>query len=118
MASGSTVVSRADIERAVSRIVDQFHPIRVRLFGSHARGEATAASDVDLLVEMETDQRPVDQAVAIRAAVEFPFAVDLLVRTPGQIDDRLRLGDPFFREVLSTATVLYEADHDGMGREG
>jgi len=32
------------------RIVQRFHPVRVILFGSHARGDARPDSDVDLLV--------------------------------------------------------------------
>ncbi|MGQ9919054.1 MAG: nucleotidyltransferase domain-containing protein, partial [Bryobacteraceae bacterium] len=39
-----------EIQRIVRRIVRQFHPERVILFGSHARGEAGPDSDVDLLV--------------------------------------------------------------------
>jgi len=56
---------RSDIERMVRRIVRQFRPERVILFGSHARGEAGPDSDVDLLVVMrvegsrrEKDARP------------------------------------------------------------
>ena len=32
------------------RIVEQFDPLKIILFGSHARGDATADSDIDLLV--------------------------------------------------------------------
>ncbi|HOF86504.1 MAG TPA: nucleotidyltransferase domain-containing protein [Armatimonadota bacterium] len=34
----------------VERIVEQFHPLRITLFGSRARGDAGPDSDVDLLV--------------------------------------------------------------------
>ncbi len=36
----------------VERIVREFQPSRIILFGSYARGEAAADSDVDLLVVM------------------------------------------------------------------
>lgn len=45
------------IERAARRIVAQFHPQRIVLFGSRARGESRPESDVDLFVEIETRDR-------------------------------------------------------------
>jgi predicted nucleotidyltransferase len=41
------------IEEMVRRIVSQFQPDKIILFGSHARGEAGPDSDVDLLVVMQ-----------------------------------------------------------------
>jgi predicted nucleotidyltransferase len=118
VANADTVVSHEDIEQAVEEIVRQFAPERVLLFGSYAYGEPTPDSDVDLLVTMDMDVRPVDQAVAIRQAVRFPFPLDLLVRTPQQIEERLQLNDPFFKEVLTRGVLLYEATNTGVGREG
>jgi predicted nucleotidyltransferase len=110
-------VSREEICRAVERIVALFAPRQVLLFGSYAYGEPTPDSDVDLLVTMNTDLRPVDQAVAIRDAIEFPFPLDLLVRSPAQIEQRLALGDRFFREILDRGVVLYEATYAGVDRQ-
>jgi uncharacterized protein len=104
----SCSVTRNDIDRTVASIVSRFAPEKVILFGSYAYGEPTAHSDVDLLVMMNTTLRPVDQAVAIRTAVDFPFPVDLLVRTPEQLSERLSLGDPFFHEIVEKGIVLHE----------
>jgi predicted nucleotidyltransferase len=111
-------VSRPEIEHAVERIVRLFAPSAVILFGSYAYGEPTPDSDVDLLVTMETPLRPVDQAVEIRTAVQFPFPLDLIVRTPAQVSERISLGDPFFQEILEKGIVLYEATDGGMDRQG
>jgi predicted nucleotidyltransferase len=92
-------------------IVRKFHPQRIILFGSYAYGQPTRESDVDLLVIMQTTLRPIEQTVAIRQAVNTPFPMDLLVRTPEQIERRLSLGDYFFKEIVSRGRVLYEADH-------
>jgi predicted nucleotidyltransferase len=107
-------VTLADIQQVVQQIVERFHPQKVFLFGSHAYGEPTPDSDVDLLVTMETPLRNVDQAVEIRKEVDFPFPADLLVRTPQQIAERLALGDVFLREVLTKGLVLYEASDAGV----
>jgi predicted nucleotidyltransferase len=104
-----TPATRSDIDRTVEKIVSRFSPRKVILFGSYAYGEPSADSDVDLLVTMSTMLRPVDQAVEIRTAVDFPFPVDLLVRTPEQLTERLSLGDPFFQEIIEKGIVLHEA---------
>jgi len=98
-----------DIRSVVDRIAAEFRPERVILFGSHSGGRAREGSDVDLLVVMETRLSTVEQAAAIRRAVEIPFPADVLVRTPGQLAERLALGDSFLREIVTQGTLLYEA---------
>jgi len=80
------------------------------LFGSYATGTATEDSDVDLLVIMpRTRQRGERMAVRILQSVPRDFPIDLLVRTPAEVGQRLRWGDPFMREVVEKGQVLYEA---------
>ena len=64
--------------------------------------------------------RPVDQAVAIRQALELrpSFALDLLVRTPAYIEDRLAEGDLFLEDVINEGMTLYEAGDAGLDRQG
>ncbi len=92
------------------RIGQQFHPRQVVLFGSYARGSATADSDVDVLVVMPFEGRPVDKSVEIRLATNPPFPLDLLVRTPQAVRERIAMGDHFLRDILRHGKVLYEAD--------
>ncbi len=109
-----TALTRPSLRKVrvlVDEIVRKFHPQRVILFGSYAGGKPTGNSDVDLLIVMKTRRRSPEQAVAIRQAVDFPFPVDLLVRTPEQVQERLRLGDNFMWEIVNRGKVLYEADH-------
>ena len=53
------------IEDLGRRVGEDFHPRRVVLFGSHARGAAGADSDVDVLVVMSFEGRSVDKSVEI-----------------------------------------------------
>ena len=46
------MTAESTISTMVDRIVGRFHPSRVVLFGSYARGTAIESSDVDLLVVM------------------------------------------------------------------
>ena len=48
----------------VNRLVNEFHPETIYLFGSHAWGEPEAESDVDLLVIVKNSrQKPIQRAV-------------------------------------------------------
>lgn len=48
-------------------IAERFHPRRIILFGSHARGEAKEDSDLDIFVEMETSEPAPERAVQVSA---------------------------------------------------
>ena len=54
--------------------------------------------------------KSVAKSVEMRLEVRPPFPVDLLVRTPEKVRERLALGDPFIRSILEEGKVLYEAD--------
>jgi uncharacterized protein len=114
MAGLKTIATQREITDVVAQIVEHFHPQQVLLFGSYASGTPAPDSDVDLLVVMKTPLRHVEQAVEIRKAVDFPFPVDLLVRTPQHLAERVALGDVFLREVLTKGVVLYAANDTGM----
>jgi uncharacterized protein len=75
--------TQAQIARMVRRIVKQFHPRLVILFGSHARVEAGPDSDVDLLVVMDFDGAARDAALEIRQVLhDFLVPKDILVTRP------------------------------------
>lgn len=92
----------------VDQIAERFAPRKIILFGSYARGNPRPESDVDLLVVMRT-RREGDQSLRIRQAIECPFALDLIVRTPESLARRIRLGDYFLREIMKEGKVVYEA---------
>jgi predicted nucleotidyltransferase len=99
------------ITQLCEQIVRAFHPQKVILFGSYAYGQPSLDSDVDLLVVMSFEGSSREQAAKIRSRIDTPVALDLLVRTPGQISERLAMGDFFMREIIEQGKVLYEANH-------
>ena len=105
------MVEVSQVRELGERIARQFQPERIILFGSYAYGTPDENSDVDLLVVMEHAERGAGQAIKILNAVAPPFAVDLLVRTPEEIERRLAWNDFFLREVVEKGTVLYDASH-------
>src|SRR5437763_7559699 len=87
-------VPMREIRRFARQVAEHFQPDKIILFGSHAYGKAHADSDVDILVVMPC-RNQLDQAFQIRLAVPAPFPMDLIVRTPHNINWRLREGDLF-----------------------
>lgn len=95
------------IEEFGRQIGRQFHAEKVVLFGSYARGTATVDSDVDLLVIGDFEGRSVDKSVEIRMKLHPGFPVDIIVRTPKKVKQRLEMGDDFMRQILEEGKVLY-----------
>jgi predicted nucleotidyltransferase len=101
-------IPRREINAIVKRIAEKFDPERIILFGSYAYGKPHPYSDVDLLVVMETHERPRAKQIEIsRALSPHPFGMDILVRTPQQIQERIPMGDYFLREITTKGKVLY-----------
>ena len=98
-----------EIKQLSEQIAREFQPVKIILFGSHANGKPAWDSDVDLLVVMAFKGRPNRQAVKIRSRIDTTVALDLLVRTPQQVSERLAMGDTFMREILERGKVVYEA---------
>ncbi len=97
------------LQEIVRRIVTAFAPDCIILFGSHAWGSPEADSDVDLLIVMGNGERPARRSARVaRLLLDVPFPIDILVRTPSEVEHRLRIGDRFIREILEQGIPLYE----------
>ena len=102
-------ITEAKIHQAVQKIVDVVRPEKVILFGSFAHGQPGTDSDVDLLVIMESEQNPHARSVQVSEILyPRPFPVDIIVRTPAEVAERIALGDCFFRDIMARGKVLYE----------
>ncbi len=103
------------IQDLCRQIVRVANPQKVILFGSYAYGQPTEDSDVDLLVVMPVNGHPAYKAAEIRMKIETPMALDLLVRTPEFVAERIEWGDLFMRQVTEQGKVIYEAEHATVG---
>jgi len=92
-----------------ARIAATYAPERIILFGSYADGSADEDSDVDLLVILVHEEHPVQKAAEILRALQPRLPLDLIVRTPEDVRQRLAWNDFFLREVMEKGVVLYES---------
>ena len=97
------------IAAMTERIVQQFDPLRIILFGSQARGDAGPWSDVDLLVVLPEVANKREVAVEVRRALaNFTVSKDIIVTTPDEIERRGDLIGTILRPALREGKVLYE----------
>lgn len=94
---------------AIQKIVQALNPEKIVLFGSYAYGMPNPHSDVDLLVIMKTKASLKERSWAVsRLLLPRPFPVDLLVKTPKEVEKALESGDFFLKEILTRGKVLYD----------
>lgn len=101
------------VQTLVRRIIEGYHPQKIVLFGSLVWGEPDEDSDIDLLIIKETDETPLERRVHVRRLVSdvkrrIPFSP--IVLTPEELDYRLKIGDPFYQEIILRGLVLYESN--------
>jgi predicted nucleotidyltransferase len=98
----------SEIEHIVEQLVRKYRPLRIILFGSAGRGEYDNIDDLDfLIVKDDVPAYGLDRMRELDELIERNMASDMLVYRPGEIDDRLKLGDPFNKTILREGRVLY-----------
>jgi len=102
------MVNERRITDLSERIVREFQPEKIILFGSYAYGQPRADSDVDLLVVLPFEGRGFRKSLEILNRVSPDFSVDLLARHPQDTARRYAEGDSLIREALDHGKVLYE----------
>jgi uncharacterized protein len=102
-------ITHETIQTMVARIADQFHPDKVILFGSYARGNPTADSDVDLLVIMNYPGRRLELLQMIRQSLQdIPTPKDIIIRTPEEVEKYGRYIGTVLYPALKEGQVMYE----------
>jgi predicted nucleotidyltransferase len=109
------LVKRTQIRAFSNAIAREFRPRKIVLFGSYAYGKPTEDSDVDVLVIMPFNRKRGRKSLEIRQRIPADFPLDLIVRTPEFIAQRLEWGDCFIHEILAKGDILYEAADPGVG---
>lgn len=108
-------MSKAKVLREINKIrnsiVEKYSPEKIILFGSYAYGRPGRESDVDFFVVLPFKGKAVYKTIEILESVNPSIPMDLIVRTPEQVEKRLAQNDFFLREVFTRGKVLYESSH-------
>ena len=100
------------IQEIVARIVENYEPDAVILYGSYAWGEPDEGSDLDLFIVKETGGSFFDRWHEVEKAVGniHPYlSVQPTVLTLNEIERRLGVGDHFIEDILDRGKALYGA---------
>ncbi|NJM61703.1 MAG: nucleotidyltransferase domain-containing protein [Oscillatoriales cyanobacterium RU_3_3] len=104
-----TQIAREKILQLSRAIVTEFKPEKIILFGSYVYGEPQNDSDVDLLVILPYEGSSLRKIWEILNKVQPEFAIDLLVRSPQEVEQRLAWNDFFMQEIIKKGKVIYES---------
>ncbi|MEK7677687.1 MAG: nucleotidyltransferase domain-containing protein [Verrucomicrobiota bacterium] len=102
------MIAHDQIRALAERIVQEFQPDRIILFGSYAYGQPRSDSDIDLLVILPFEGKNFRKSLQILNRIKPPFPVDLLARRPDDSARRYVEGDPLIREAFDRGIVLHE----------
>lgn len=105
------IVSEREIQEFCDKLVKEFNPDKVILFGSYARGEQREWSDVDIMVVMPFEGRSVDLSRSFLKRFRPDFPIDLFMQTPESLRQRYEECDPFIGHAVDTGKVIYDRHH-------
>lgn len=97
------------LDHVTKTIVERFHPKRIMVFGSHARGDARPDSDLDLFIEMETSLRPPERAIEVSEVFGLrSWPMDIVVYTPEEVRRLRHVKGTLLSMIEKEGKVLYE----------
>lgn len=97
---------RRELVEMLPRLIDD-QTEKVILFGSAARGEVGATSDLDVLIVRHDERRFTERQNELYQRVQPRIAVDILIYTPDELTV-LAAESSFLRTALREGEVLYE----------
>ncbi len=105
-------ISEQDFHKELSRVLTglrRYRSQKVILFGSFARGDYHAGSDIDLLIVKETERPFVERIGEVLASCDYSIPLEPLVYTPEEFARMGEEGSPFIEQVLREGRVIYES---------
>ena len=105
------MITEAQIQAIVQRIVEGYAPDRIILFGSYAYGTPTEDSDLDLLVvKAGIGPERAERAIAVRRLLRGAGApMDILVRTPAELSAAAAVRFTVEAQAVTEGRILYAA---------
>lgn len=104
------MLSQEQINHVIQKIVDEYKPEKIILFGSYANGAPTDDSDLDLLIIKQTTTPFHKRPREIRKYLSNPScSLDLLVYTPSEYAEYKNQHHSFLNEILREGQICYES---------
>jgi len=94
----------------LNKIIVEYQPEKVILFGSYAYGEPTQESDIDLMIIKNTLETPCERWMQVKKILRDPnriIPVSPLVYTEEELESRKAMKDFFINEIMEKGEVIY-----------
>jgi len=99
-----------EVKNIVEQLINLYKPQKIILFGSLMRGNPKPGTDIDFfIIKKNVPNLGVDRIRQLDRLIKYKLATDFIVYTPEELDQRLKLGDPFIKSILSEGKILYDA---------
>lgn len=96
------------VKNIVKQIIEKYKPQKIIIFGSFIKGGFNKDSDVDfLIIKREVPEYGTERIREISRLIERNIACDFLVYKPDEIEERIKLGDPFIKSILKEGKIVY-----------
>lgn len=103
------MISPEKIGAIVNKIVTDYQPDKIMLFGSYALGHATEDSDLDLLIVKDTGLPRHQRGREVRRFLYgLKIPMDIVVATPQEIEQSRFQPYSFLTNALHSAKTVYE----------
>ena len=101
-----------NVAHEINKVIEQFNPLGIYLFGSYSRGTQTEASDLDLLV-IDDRATPMNRAKDLtfeisKALYPRDYHLDLLTYSLQSFNDKIKKNDPLIVQIVNEGKKVYE----------
>ncbi len=103
------MANRKIFKKITDKIIKEYKPEKIILFGSYAWGKPKKDSDLDLFIVKKTKTPRGERHIQVdRLLFDRDIPIDILVYTPREVRQRLLLGDFFIQDIVNQGEILYE----------
>jgi predicted nucleotidyltransferase len=102
-------LKQQDLDAITQRIVAAVHPEKIILFGSHAWGQPSEDSDIDIMVIVDKSDQPGYRRArdVYRSLRGLKLPVEVLVRTGEELARGMHLKTSLERKAVENGRVLH-----------
>ena len=102
-----------EIKKLKNGIVEKFHPHKIILFGSYAKGTETETSDIDICIVVSTEnkrelKRKISKYIYDKKGLDFNKPVDILIYTEKEWERHVKDNYSFARSILNSGLILFK----------
>lgn len=99
-----------ELQNIIEQIIRIYKPQKVILFGSLARGKIKEGTDIDLfIIKKDVPDLGIERIRQLDSLIRYKLSTDFIVYKPEEVEQRLKLNDPFIKSIFKEGKILYDA---------